>query len=388
MIKTILHISNRPYAYTAGGTEVFLRNLINSSKAEFKHVILGEELLRQVAQDTDIEFKLFKCRHGEVNRSTDRIKQLLLFPYTICFSFYYIFRNYNLFKNADVVSLSTGSRNSIVNFSPILHLLFPRKRQVYIHHGMMLDAKIYHTFPFKNILTYFWNKLEMIYICNSQREVWVNYGLNSGEMIYNAIEYKPLMLLPQETKTNSEYIKFLFVGRFSYQKGIDTMLKAFSQVNLTKTTKKIELQLLGSGEDEEIIKKLIKELNLESKIKIIFLGYKPPERFYKQADVCVFLSRSEGFGYTPIEAFNYGVPTITSNILPFLEIKNFLKTEDKNKLIAKVNDVESSVNAIEEFLIRIDYYTSKEYKVMLNQTVRDNFDVKQQANKYINFYNK
>ena len=63
--------------------------------------------------------------------------------------------------------------------------------------------------------------------------------------------------------------------------------------------------------------------NLENIHKFIILGFLMPkhlEYLYKHATCLLYISFNEGFGYPPIEAMSYGVPSVVSNLSSMPEI--------------------------------------------------------------------
>lgn len=136
--------------------------------------------------------------------------------------------------------------------------------------------------------------------------------------------------------TNDKII--IFVGRIIYEKGADLLIK------LAERNPEIKFLLVGERGRLKIppISNLIL-MNPTKKKKLV--------DYYNSADLCLFLSRGEGFGLVPREAMACGVPAIVSDIrglrmiepaikVPLnvnvieREIKNFfnLSQQEKNKL--------------------------------------------------------
>jgi glycosyltransferase involved in cell wall biosynthesis len=67
----------------------------------------------------------------------------------------------------------------------------------------------------------------------------------------------------------------LYFGRLSKEKGIDVLLSALSLAN-----RKIKLKIIGSGPEEENLKKMVKDLKLGSRVK--FLGPKFGEELFSE----------------------------------------------------------------------------------------------------------
>ena len=101
-----------------------------------------------------------------------------------------------------------------------------------------------------------------------------------------------------------------FVGKFTYIKGIDILLKA---ATLYENSNILTI-LAGDGELFDDMKKLAKKLNLKN---IFFIKNQPQDilnKLYNIADVSIISSRSEAFGLVSIEAMACGTPVIGSDI--------------------------------------------------------------------------
>ena len=137
-------------------------------------------------------------------------------------------------------------------------------------------------------------------------------------IIFNGINYKKLLRIPFDFKTKYKIDKkfILFLGRFNSVKGIDYLLKSYSQVVSRKDHQNIILVIMGAdfGYQNEM-EKLIQKLNLEDKIIVI----KRPLReevisAYHACEFLVLPSRWEMSPLTPVEGFACKKPTISSKL--------------------------------------------------------------------------
>jgi len=97
----------------------------------------------------------------------------------------------------------------------------------------------------------------------------------------------------------------LTVCRLSFEKNIETLIKAFKKIS----KENLFLIIVGKGDQKRYLEKLVKKLNLSK--KVIFTGErKDIERFYSIADLFVLPSTYEGFGLVYLEAMASGVPCI------------------------------------------------------------------------------
>ncbi len=116
-------------------------------------------------------------------------------------------------------------------------------------------------------------------------------------------------------------IILITTSRLSYKNGIDIVIKAlqFLPANFI-------FGVIGQGEEEGNLKKLVKTLGLENRVK--FLGFIPHDRvvpYLKTSNIFIRASRSEGMGNSFIEAMAGGIPVIGT---PIGGIVDFLKNNE------------------------------------------------------------
>jgi len=110
----------------------------------------------------------------------------------------------------------------------------------------------------------------------------------------------------------------LFVGgldRAHYFKGVDVLIKSFSQI--IKDFPESVLMIVGEGDLKEKYEKIAKNLEIED--KVIFTGKVSNEelpQYYNLADVFVLpsINRNESFGLVLIEAMACQKPCVASNL--------------------------------------------------------------------------
>ena len=108
----------------------------------------------------------------------------------------------------------------------------------------------------------------------------------------------------------SRYI--LHVSTFSRKKNPKVLLRSFYIVK--KQVRDITLVIAGSGWNNPLVQKLINELGLQGHVKV--LGWVPRENLvalYNGAEVFLFPSLHETFGFPVVEAMVCGCPVVTSN---------------------------------------------------------------------------
>ncbi len=114
-------------------------------------------------------------------------------------------------------------------------------------------------------------------------------------------------------KQPHEGMNLIYVGRMSWEKRIDVLIKAFQKVsNEYPNTKLI---LIGDGPLLDTYHSLVKQLYPDSR-KVIFTGYLKPDDikyYYSIADLFVYPSIAEAFGISLLEAMAYDIPAVVSD---------------------------------------------------------------------------
>ncbi|MGM0137961.1 CDP-glycerol glycerophosphotransferase [Enterococcus sp. DIV0755b] len=152
------------------------------------------------------------------------------------------------------------------------------------------------------------------------------------------------------------------VGRFSKQKGIDRLIKAFNQLTNGKKTKLVIVGSYGPEEDS-----LRKQINLsDRKEDIYFLSHlSSPYNLIKASDAFIFSSRYEGFGMVVFEALALNTPVIMTDVPETVEA---LDGQKQTVLIVE-NSTEGLVIGLEKFLSGEVPRPSFDFKKMLKESI-------------------
>ena len=145
---------------------------------------------------------------------------------------------------------------------------------------------------------------------NALKNLMIKYNNDINE---NNIVTINNFLLTDELKTKPNYANkgyFLYIGRLSKEKSVITLLQAMSGL-----PRDIKLHIVGTGSEEENLKKYAEENELHN---IEFLGFKTGADIQDEYQDCIAtIVPSNGFeifGMINIEAFANGKPVIASNI--------------------------------------------------------------------------
>jgi len=145
-------------------------------------------------------------------------------------------------------------------------------------------------------------------------------------------------------KVDNENNKFVFltVGRLVAVKNIGLQIRAMAEA--VKKYPNAELIIVGDGPERKKLELKIKNLKLQNYIKL--LGWQNnPDEFYSQADAFLLTSDYEGWGMVAVEAANYGLPIIMTNV----GCAGELIENEKSGLVVPVNNQIK----LEEAMVRI-----------------------------------
>jgi glycosyltransferase involved in cell wall biosynthesis len=145
---------------------------------------------------------------------------------------------------------------------------------------------------------------------------------------------------------NNPTKKILFLSRIVKEKGIFELIDAFK--NLNERVDNIELIIAGEGEAFEQLKTVVKNIN-----NIRVTGHVEGKRkiaLFKESDIYILPSYTEGLPISILEAMLFGLPIITTKVgglkkffKPekmgcFIEVKNTIEIENKIELILSNKD--------------------------------------------------
>lgn len=176
----------------------------------------------------------------------------------------------------------------------------------------------------------YWLKSVQKYLCKYDKIYGVSQAVvdvfcreyphykGKAAVFYNVIDIEEIKRKSEQDEgiPFEDSFNIITVGRLTEQKGYDIAIKAASI--LKKKRINFVWYAIGSGRDEEKLKKLVITYNLEE--QFVFLGRKDnPYPYMKNCDLYVQPSRHEGYGLTIVEARALGLPIVVSNIRPLAE---------------------------------------------------------------------
>lgn len=174
----------------------------------------------------------------------------------------------------------------------------------------------------KTLRSYFINK-NLIYVdkfvvpSSALKDLLIVCGINSDkiEIINNFITNEELKTIPNFS--NKGY--FLYLGSLSPEKGVNYLIEAIKDL-----PRNIELHIGGAGREENKLKNLCKEYDLQN---VKFLGFLNREQVHNELQNCIATilpcNWFENFPTTTMESYINGKPVIASSIGGLVEqVKN------------------------------------------------------------------
>jgi len=140
-----------------------------------------------------------------------------------------------------------------------------------------------------------------------------NFGISSSKIsvIYNPVDNSRILkYLSAKSEFNpfrqNRDLALVAVGRLSFEKGFDLLIKSLSFVrDIT-----IHLIIVGDGELKNQLKEMARNACSLNHL-VEFIGFHPePYRFLKEADYFVLSSRFEGLPNAALESLVCGTPVI------------------------------------------------------------------------------
>lgn len=144
------------------------------------------------------------------------------------------------------------------------------------------------------------------------------------------------------------------VGRFSKEKGFLDLVDVFSLV--VKKDNTFHLDIIGFGDEFELVISKIKELQLEEKITLHgFQNREYINNILAKSSLYVMCSFEESFGTVLVEAFSLGVPAIAfdsaqgaNEIISNKKNGMLIKNRNKDEMASKICDLVNNQVALKE----------------------------------------
>jgi glycosyltransferase involved in cell wall biosynthesis len=281
--------------YGAGNSTLRLCKTLDKKNYQISIISLGKNF--QKSKLKKIGCKIFEINSNNVFRSMKLIIPLVNKIYEA-----------KMDKNIFISSIHHANVFSIIFLRTIKNLKIIGIERTDINELLIFDNLFNYI---KNLLIYllvkiYYKKADLI-ISNSIRgkndliKLCKTKVLNIPSPSFLSLKFKkPLKKIKK--------LKIISVGRLSKEKGYDVIIKALSKLQI----KDFSLTILGDGPEKENLKTMIKDYNLQKKIKLV--GFKRyTSKYYKKANLFINASHFEGFPNAVVEAISHNLPVICSN---------------------------------------------------------------------------
>ena len=277
-----------PYKNNRGGAEIYINNLINycwENDSNNEIIVFTSDLevysgnsilIPDISNYTKLFFNINKVIRTIRKESIDYVvlNDIFLSQFSAYFSLF--------FKR--VIPLIHGELKYTRLKSAFLNRLVVACRSIMIRCG-----------TYKILLV---NKVNLSVLKNDRKAIFVG----------NYIEKKEF-----KTVERKEY-DFIFVGRIIKLKNLKKMIEVFAWY-LKHVNNKARLLIVGDGEQKEEIVEQVKELGIDSSIKLMgYVKHDLIHEYYMISRCLLLFSITEGFPTVVLEALLYGLPCIVSNV--------------------------------------------------------------------------
>jgi len=230
-------------------------------------------------------------------------------------------------------------RSILRNLIFLIIARFFRLKVIVFWHGFNLDVADKIKLKWSQVFSALFNCADLTVVLSAEfRERLLNLGIKHSIVVFRTLVDEAQFRTFKIEKKKSDPIRLLFLSRIEKNKGIREAIAAF-QV-LKKKYPDITFDVVGEGPLLQLLRRF-----LPQKSGICFHGYKigvEKELLFKNAQIFVFPSYTEGMPTCVIEAMAFGLPVVTTmvgGLADFFE-------EGRHGLIAEKKDARSLAKAI------------------------------------------
>lgn len=169
-------------------------------------------------------------------------------------------------------------------------------------------------------------------------EIFEKKGIKNQIVIPNCY----LNPMPNKQRLEREYITAITVGRFVEQKDYPTAI--FAMAKAMARNPKLRFKIIGHGELEDEVRKLVKEHCIDDRTEILI---NPPGIINHLLDADIYLSTSlfEGTSNSIMEAMDASLPIVATNVGD----NNRLVFPDENGYLTEIHDIDK----IAEYIVKL-----------------------------------
>lgn len=207
------------------------------------------------------------------------------------------------------------------------------------------------------------------YLCALTKGLKTDYEKFLVKNKHTKIILLPNMIESVSKKSTLESKNIISVGRLHEGKRIDELVTIFSKLK----NQKAKLFIIGTGEEENKIKDLIKKYKLQKRVIMLgYLDFKQQEKYYLNSCIFAMTSVTEGLPMVLLEAMNHGLPCIAydldNGVKDIINDKNGYIIKDRNEIeyvetLDKVLNENLNKKSIEVLNTASKYYKENVIKI-------------------------
>lgn len=229
---------------------------------------------------------------------------------------YCLFLALNRFKKV----IKTESPDYVISFSTpanFINVLSSKNPILRVESFMTSACKGFEGKIYKILIKVLYNRAEKIISVSKEisNDLINNFSVKKEKikLIYNPIDVKQIQnlikepLLPEHEKIFKSPV-IISAGRLSLEKNYECLIRSFREVK--NKVRDANLVILGEGQQEQNLRKLITDLNVCDNVYL--LGWqKNPFKFLAKSKIFVLTSLWEGLPNAILEAMACGIPVIS-----------------------------------------------------------------------------
>lgn len=202
------------------------------------------------------------------------------------------------------------------------------------------------------------------------------YNIRNGVTASKNFSLEEIKFFKEKYNINNNNKTIAYVGRLAPEKRIDIFLQCCKHI--LETNDNINILIVGSGDEENNLRLLSKQLNIDKKVN--FIGFiSPIDIVYASIDMLLLTSDTEGTPRCVLEAMSYGVPVVSTNVGGLHEIIN-----GKNGKLVDKGDYKAMSNIVVNLLKNNNELMSISQNAI--KTINDKFTIQDMQQKINQVY--
>ena len=257
-----------------------------------------------------------------------------------------LWRLFRAIRDNDINILISVEMYTVFFTLPVVSLLKLLKYKIYYVAWEHFNFKVNLKRPLRDKCRRWAAKFADMIVVLTARDIGLwNQNLTVKGRIVNIINAFPFEIENNIYSKDSKIV--LAIGRLTFQKGFDRLLDIWAKgICKFEELKDWKLLILGSGEDDLVLKRQSSELKINQYVSFISHVSNISE-YYKSASFMVVTSRFEGLPMTMIEAQTFGLPLISYDCLTG---PSDIISKKSGRLVDE-NDEVGFLNEVYEFIV-------------------------------------